>query len=322
MIESTSTRKMTLLSIQNLKVHFHTEDGAVRAVNDVDLVIEEGETLGLIGETGCGKTVLGLAILRLLSENTKVEGKILYKGKDLLKLNEDEIRKIRGKEIAMIFQNPLTSMNPVLTIGTQISEPFELHQGLKKKDAIPKVIEMLKSVRISSPSERIKEYPHEFSGGMRQRAMIAMGLACEPSLIIADEPTKGLDVTIQAQVVELMKELTTNSKTSMLLITHDLGVAAELCDNIAVMYPGEIVEYADIKEFFKSPKHPYTQGFLDSLPGRGLKPMDGMSPSLIDLPEGCKFHPRCPFAREKCKSKRPEMVEIGKKHLVRCFLYD
>lgn len=313
---------MTLLSIQNLKAHFHTEDGAVRAVNDVDLTIEEGETLGLIGETGCGKTVLGLSILRLLSENTKVEGKILYKGKDLLTLNEDEMRKIRGKEIAMIFQNPLTSMNPVLTIGTQISEPFELHQGLKKKEAIQKVIEMLKLVRIPSPSERINEYPHEFSGGMRQRAMIAMGLACEPSLIIADEPTKGLDVTIQAQVVELMKELTTNSKTSMLLITHDLGVAAELCDNIAVMYPGEIVEYADIKELFKNPKHPYTQGFLGSLPSRGLKPMNGMSPSLIDLPEGCKFHPRCPFAMLICKSKRPEMVEIGKKHFVRCFLYD
>ncbi len=313
---------MTLLSIQNLKVHFHTEDGAVRAVNDVVLDIEEGKTLGLIGETGCGKTVLGLAILRLLSENTKVEGKILYHGKDLLKLNEDEIRKIRGKEIAMIFQNPLTSFNPVLTIGTQLSEPFELHQGLKKKDAIQKVIEMLKLVQIPSPSERVNEYPHEFSGGMRQRAMIAMGLACKPSLIIADEPTKGLDVTIQAQVVGLMKELTTNSKTSMLLITHDLGVAAELCDNIAVMYPGEIVEYADIKEFFKNPKHPYAQGLLDSLPSRGLKPMNGMSPSLINLPEGCKFHPRCPLAMGICKNKRPEMAEIGEKHFVRCFLYD
>jgi peptide/nickel transport system ATP-binding protein len=313
---------MTLLSIQNLKVHFHTEDGAVRAVNDVVLDIEEGKTLGLIGESGCGKTVLGLAILRLLSENTKVEGKILYRGKDLLKLNEDEMRKIRGKEIAMIFQNPLTSLNPVLTIGTQLSEPFELHHGLKKKDAIKKVIEMLKLVRISSPQERVNEYPHEFSGGMRQRAMIAMGLACKPSLIIADEPTKGLDVTIQAQVVDLMKELTTNSKTSMLLITHDLGVAAELCDKIAVMYPGEIVEYADIKEFFKNPKHPYAQGFLGSLPSRGLKPMNGMSPSLINLPEGCKFHPRCPFAMGICKNKRPQMVEIGKKHFVRCFLYD
>jgi peptide/nickel transport system ATP-binding protein len=313
---------MKLLSIQNLKVHFHTEDGAVRAVNDVALDIEEGKTLGLIGESGCGKTVLGLAILRLLSENTKVEGKILYRGNDLLKLNEDEMRKIRGKEIAMIFQNPLTSLNPVLTIGTQLSEPFELHQSIKKKAAISKVIEMLKLVRIPSPSERINEYPHEFSGGMRQRAMIAMGLSCKPSLIIADEPTRGLDVTIQAQVVGLIKELTTNSNTSMLLITHDLGVAAELCDNIAVMYPGEIVEHADIKEFFKNPKHPYAQGFLGSLPSRGLNPMNGMSPSLINLPEGCKFHPRCPLAMEICRNKRPQMTEIGKNHFVRCFLYD
>ncbi len=313
---------MTVLSIRGLKVYFSTEDGIVKAVNGVDLDIGENETLGLIGETGCGKTVLGLSILRLLSENTVVEGEILYRGMDLLKLSEEEMRKIRGKEIAMIFQNALTSMNPVLTVGTQVSEPFELHHGLRRRDALMKAIEMLKLVRISSPSERVKEYPHEFSGGMRQRAMIAMGLACEPSLIIADEPTTGLDVTIQAQVVELMKELTTRSRTSMLLITHDLGVAAELCDNIAVMYPGEIVEYANTVEIFKNPKHPYTQGFLDSLPGRGLKPMEGMSPSLINLPEGCKFHPRCPFALERCKREHPRMVEIGNNHQVRCFLYD
>ncbi len=313
---------MTVLSIRGLKVYFSTEDGIVKAVNGVDLDIGENETLGLIGETGCGKTVLGLSILRLLSENTVVEGEILYRGMDLLKLSEEEMRKIRGKEIAMIFQNALTSMNPVLTVGTQVSEPFELHHGLRRRDALMKAIEMLKLVRISSPSERVKEYPHEFSGGMRQRAMIAMGLACEPSLIIADEPTTGLDVTIQAQVVELMKELTTRSRTSMLLITHDLGVAAELCDNIAVMYPGEIVEYANTVEIFRNPKHPYTQGFLDSLPGRGLKPMEGMSPSLINLPEGCKFHPRCPFALERCKREHPRMVEIGNNHQVRCFLYD
>ncbi len=313
---------MTVLSIRGLKVYFSTEDGIVKAVNGVDLDIGENETLGLIGETGCGKTVLGLSILRLLSENTVVEGEILYRGMDLLKLSEEEMRKIRGKEIAMIFQNALTSMNPVLTVGTQVSEPFELHHGLRRRDALMKAIEMLKLVRISSPSERVKEYPHEFSGGMRQRAMIAMGLACEPSLIIADEPTTGLDVTIQAQVVELMKELTMRSRTSMLLITHDLGVAAELCDNIAVMYPGEIVEYANTVEIFKNPKHPYTQGFLDSLPGRGLKPMEGMSPSLINLPEGCKFHPRCPFALERCKREHPRMVEIGNNHQVRCFLYD
>lgn len=313
---------MTLLSIRNLKTYFYTEDGVVRAVNDVDLDIEEGDTLGIIGETGCGKTILGLSILRLLSENTRVEGRILYKGKDLLKLSEDEMRKIRGKEIAMIFQNPLSSMNPVLTIGRQIAEPAELHQHLKNRDAKQKVIEMLKSVRIPSPSQRADEYPHEFSGGMRQRAMIAMGLICMPSLIIADEPTAGLDVTIQAQIVELMKEVLEDSGTSMLLITHDLGVAAELCDYIAVMYPGEIVEYAGVRDLFKNPKHPYTRGFLGSLPGRGMKPIPGMSPSLINLPEGCRFHPRCSYADKRCKKEKPEMIKVGEKHYARCFLYD
>ena len=313
---------MTLLGIRNLKVCFYSEDGVVRAVNDVDLDIGEGETLGIIGETGCGKTILGLSILRLLSENTKVEGKILYRGEDLLKLSEDEMRKIRGKEIAMIFQNPLSSMNPVLTIGTQVAEPVELHQHLDNQNAKEKVIEMLKSVRIPSPSKRVNEYPHEFSGGMRQRAMIAMGLICMPSLIIADEPTTGLDVTIQAQIVELMKEVLKDSGTSMLLITHDLGVAAELCDYMAVMYPGEIVEYASVRDMFKNPKHPYTRGFLDSLPGRGLKPIPGMSPSLINIPDGCKFHPRCSYATGRCKKERPQMIEVGEKHYVRCFLYD
>ena len=313
---------MTLLSIQNLKAHFHTEDGAVRAVNGVDMDIEEGEKLGLIGETGCGKTVLGLAILRLLSENTTVEGRILYKGQDLLTMSDHEIRKIRGKEIAMIFQNPLSSMNPVLTVGTQVAEPVELHQHLKKQDAMQRVIDMLKSVKIPLPQERVKEYPHEFSGGMRQRAMIAMGLICMPSLIIADEPTTGLDVTIQAQIIELMKEVLRDSGTSMLLITHDLTVAAELCDHIAVMYPGEIIEYASVRDLFKDPKHPYTRGFLDSLPDRGLKPIAGISPSLIDLPAGCKFHPRCSLATERCRKERPELIKVGIKHYVRCFLYD
>lgn len=313
---------MTLLSIQDLKAHFHTEDGVVRAVNGIDLDIDEGEKLGLIGETGCGKTVLGLAILRLLSENTKVEGKILFKDKDILTMNDNQVRNIRGKEIAMIFQNPLSSLNPVLTVGTQVAEPVELHQHLKKHDAMQRVIQMLESVKIPLPQKRVKEYPHEFSGGMRQRAMIAMGLICMPSLIIADEPTTGLDVTIQAQIVELIKDVLKDSGTSMLLITHDLAVAAELCDHIAVMYPGEIVEYADVRDIFKEPKHPYTQGFLGSLPGRGLKPIAGISPSLIDLPDGCKFHPRCTLATDKCKKERPKLIEVGIKHYVRCFLYD
>lgn len=222
----------------------------------------------------------------------------------------------------MIFQNPLSSMNPVITVGTQVAEPVELHQHMNKQDAMQKVIEILKSVKIPLPHERAKEYPHEFSGGMRQRAMIAMGLICMPSLIIADEPTTGLDVTIQAQIVELMKEVLKDSGTSMLLITHDLGVAAELCDYIAVMYPGEIVEYADVRNIFKNPKHPYTRGFLDSLPGRGLKPIPGISPSLINIPDGCKFHPRCSYATGRCKKERPQMKKVGEKHFVRCFLYD
>ena len=223
---------MTLLSIEHLNSHFMTVDGIVKAVDDVSFEIGENETVGLVGESGCGKTVLALSLLRLLSENTKTDGKIIYKEKDLLQLDEDELRRIRGKEIAQIFQNPLSSLNPVLTVGFQISEPFSRHQGLKKAIAISRAVQMLDLVRITSPAERSKEYPHEFSGGMRQRAMIAMGLACSPSLIIADEPTRGLDVTIQAQIVELMKALIKDSGASMLLITHDLSLAAELCDKI------------------------------------------------------------------------------------------
>ena len=310
---------MSILKLTRLKVHFPTQDGVVKAVNTVDLEMANGERLGLIGETGCGKTVLGMSIIRLLQLATKVEGKIVYKGKDILRLSEEEMRKIRGKEIAMILQNPTTSLNPVLKIGDQIAEAIQLHQGLNKKEAKEKAIEMLEAVRIPSPEKRANEYPHEFSGGMKERAMIAMALACDPSLIIADEPTKGLDVTIKMQIVKLMKEVT--KQRSMLFITHDLGVAAEICDNIAVMYAGELVEYAKTEDIFKNPSHPYTRGFLNSLPRLGLKPIRGMSPSLIDLPSGCRFHPRCDSAREICKIKHPEMVEIENGHSVRCFLY-
>ncbi|MDI9394886.1 MAG: ABC transporter ATP-binding protein [Euryarchaeota archaeon] len=313
---------MTLLSIRDLRTYFYTEDGVVRAVNGIDLNLEEGETLGIIGETGCGKTMLGLSILRLLSENTKVEGEVLYRGTDLIRLSKAEMRKIRGKEISMIFQNSLSSMNPVLTVGKQLAEPLEMHQHMKKQAAKQKVIEMLKAVKIPSPSDRAAEYPHEFSGGMRQRAMIAMGLACTPSLIIADEPTTGLDVTIQAQIIELIKEVLEHSGASMLLITHDLGVASELCNSIAVMYAGEIIEYAGIIELFKNPRHPYTRGFFGSLPNRGLKPMPGTCPSMINLPGGCKFHPRCPHASSRCEKEKPDMLKLGEKHYVRCFLYD
>ena len=310
---------MSILKLTHLKVHFPTQDGVVKAVNTVDLEMANGERLGLIGETGCGKTVLGMSIIRLLQLATKVEGKIVYKSKDILKLSEEEMRKIRGKEIAMILQNPTTSLNPVLKVGDQIAEAIRLHQGLDKWAAKEKAVEMLESVKIPSAEKRANEYPHEFSGGMKERVMIAMGLACDPSLIIADEPTKGLDVTIKMQIVKLMKEVT--KRKSMLFITHDLGVAAEICDNIAVMYAGELVEYAKTEDIFKNPMHPYTQGFLNSLPGMGLKPIRGMSPSLIDLPNGCRFHPRCDHAEEICKNRHPEMGEIENGHYVRCFLY-
>jgi peptide/nickel transport system ATP-binding protein len=312
--------EMSLLQITNLRTWIPTRDGIVKAVNAVDLGIEDNEKLGLIGETGCGKSILGMSIMRLLQPSTKIEGEIVYKGKDLLKLSEEEMRKIRGKEIAVILQNPTTSLNPVLKVGDQIAETICLHQGLNKKEAKEKAIEMLESVKIPSPEKRANEYPHEFSGGMKERAMIAMALACDPSLIIADEPTKGLDTTIKTQIVKLMKEVT--KQKSMLFITHDLGIAAQICDNIAVMYAGELVEYAKTEDIFKKPMHPYSQGFLNSLPNMGLKPIRGMSPSLIALPSGCRFHPRCEYAEGRCKNMHPEMLKIGNGHYLRCFLYD
>lgn len=311
---------MTLLSITHLKTWFPTRDGLVKAVNTVDLEMKETERFGLIGETGSGKTILGMTIMRLLQPDTRIKGEIVYKGRDLLKLSEEEMRKIRGKEIAMILQNPTTSLNPVLKVGNQIAEAIRLHQGVDKRAAKEKVVEMLVAVKIPSPEKRANEYPHEFSGGMRERVMIAMALACNPTLIIADEPTTGLDITIKMQIVRLMKEVT--KQRAMLFITHDLDAAAEICDNIAVMYAGELVEYAKTEAIFKNPRHPYTQGFLNSLPNRGLKPIRGMSPSLIDIPTGCRFHPRCDCAEESCKINHPEMVELGNGHFVRCLQYD
>jgi peptide/nickel transport system ATP-binding protein len=310
---------MSLLSITHLQVHFPTQDGIVKAVNTIDLEIANNERLGLIGETGCGKTVLGMSIIRLLPPSTTVEGEIMYNGNDLLKLNDGVMRQIRGKEIAMILQNPTTSLNPVLKVGDQIAEAIKLHQGLDRRAAKAKAVEMLEAVKISDATKRANEYPHQFSGGMKERAMIAMGLACDPAMIIADEPTKGLDVTVKKQIVKLMKEVTTQK--TMLFITHDLGVAAEICDNITVMYAGELMEYANTETIFKSPLHPYTQGFLNSLPSMGLKAIKGMSPSLIDPPSGCRFHPRCDFANAKCETEHPELIEVKKGHYVRCFQY-
>ncbi len=310
---------MSLLSITHLKVHFPTQDGIVKAVNTIDLEIANDERLGLIGETGCGKTVLGMSIIRLLPPSTTIEGELKYKGNDLLKLTEKEIRKIRGKEIAMILQNPTTSLNPVLKVGDQIAEAIKLHQGLDRRAAKAKAVEMLEAVKIPDATKRANEYPHQFSGGMKERAMIAMGLACDPAMIIADEPTKGLDVTVKKQIVKLMKEVT--KQKTMLFITHDLGVAAEICDNITVMYAGELMEYANTETIFKNPLHPYTQGFLNSLPSMGLKAIKGMSPSLIDPPSGCRFHTRCDFADAECRTEHPELIEVEKSHYVRCFQY-
>lgn len=310
---------MSHLEISNLRVRFPTDDGVVRVTNGVDLDIEEGENLGLIGESGSGKTVLGMAIVRLLPGDAKIEGAIRFNGRDLLTLNEAEMRRIRGREIVMILQNPTNSLNPVLTIGSQIEEAVRLHSELDKERAKKKVVELLEEVGIRSAARRAKEYPHQFSGGMKERAMIAMALASDPSLIIADEPTKGLDVTIKRRVVKLIKEVTKTK--SMLFITHDLGSAAEICDRIAVMYAGEILEIAGTEDLLNDPLHPYTKGFLDSLPSRGLKPVPGMGPSLIDLPSGCKFHPRCDRAMELCKREDPPMIQKENRRQVRCFQY-
>lgn len=299
-------------------MNFPTEDGLVKAVNGVDLSIAESEIVGLIGESGSGKSVLGLSIMRLLQDDVIFKGDILYRGKNLYSLEKEDMRKLRGKEIGMILQNPGSSLNPVLTVGFQIAEPLMLHKHVKGSRAIEMAKELLGRVKIKEPSKRVKEYPHQYSGGMKERAIIAMGIASEPRFIIADEPTKGLDVTVKRNIVKLLKEI--SNKKTMLIITHDLGVAEELCDRIAVMYAGELVEIAPVTSIFESQLHPYTQGFFNSLPARGLKPVKGNSPSLIDLPDGCRFHPRCTHCTDRCRKEHPPMVEKNRR-LVRCFLY-
>jgi len=310
---------MNRLEISNLRVFFPTDDGLVRATNGVDLRIEDGENLGLIGESGSGKTVLGMAILRLLPKDARIEGEVKFNGRDLLSLREEEMRRVRGKEIVMILQNPTSALNPVLTVGSQIEEILRLHEGLDRRSARRRVVELLKKVKIRDASKRAKDYPHQFSGGMKERAMIAMALASDPSLIIADEPTKGLDVTVKRVILRLLKEVTETK--SMIFITHDLASAAEICERIAVMYAGELLEIAKTEDLLNDPLHPYTKGFLSSLPSRGLKPIRGMGPSLIDLPPGCKFHPRCDHATEICKREHPPMLQREDGREVRCFLY-
>ncbi len=317
----------TLLEIKNLKTHFFTHEGTVKAVDGVSFKINQGETLGIVGESGSGKSVTALSVMKLIPHppGKIVEGEIYFEGKDLLKLDDKEIRKIRGKKISMIFQEPMTSLDPVFTIGHEIGEAIQLHQGLNKKEARKKSIEILKIVGIPDVEKRIDNYPHELSGGMRQRVMIAMALSCNPTLLIADEPTTALDVTIQAQILRLINDLKDKFGASVMLITHDLGVIAEMCDNVAVMYAGHIVEYTDVYTLFSNPLHPYTKGLSKSIPrmnveAEHLDAIPGIVPNLLDLPSGCPFHPRCDFCSERCVEEMPELIEIENSHLVKCHL--
>lgn len=317
--------RQKIIEVKNLRTHFFTENGIVKAVDGVGFEVFQGETLGLVGESGCGKSITAFSILRLLDYPGKiVDGEIIFKGVDLLKKSDAELRKIRGKEIAMIFQEPMTSLNPVFTIGYQISESLKIHYKMGNKEAKIKAVNLLKKVGIPIPQQRFDEYPHQLSGGMRQRAMIAMALACDPVLLIADEPTTSLDVTIQAQILDLMKNLLKQFNSSMIMITHDLGVIAEIADRIAVMYAGKIVEYADTRTIFFSPLHPYTFGLLTSIPRldldlKKLESIPGVVPDPLHFPSGCKFHPRCVFATEKCKKDEPALKLEGDGHLVRCW---
>ncbi|AZR73712.1 peptide ABC transporter ATP-binding protein [Anoxybacter fermentans] len=321
--------RQPILEVKDLKTYFFVDDGVVKAVDGVNFEIYEGETLGIVGESGCGKSVTSISIMRLVPNppGKIVGGQILFKGKDLVQKSEEEMRKIRGNEISMIFQEPMTSLNPVYTVGDQIAEAVILHQKVSKKEAMERAVEMLRKVGIPAPEKRVYEYPHQLSGGMRQRVMIAMALSCNPSLLIADEPTTALDVTIQAQILELMKQLRDEFNTAIMLITHDLGVVAEVCDRVAVMYSGKVVEYTDVKRIFLSPRHPYTIGLLNSIPKlnggkKRLEPIKGVVPNPLNLPKGCKFNNRCPYAKDLCFEKEPEIKEIDTGHFVRCWFYD
>ena len=316
---------MSLLEINNLTVHYITRASTIYAVNNVDLSIEEGQTLGLVGETGAGKTTTARAIMRLIQSppGKIVSGEILFKGQDILKTSLDDMRMIRGKEISMIFQDPMSALNPVITVGKQIAEIIYIHEGCSKKEAEQRALEMLQMVGIRP--ERFNDYPHQFSGGMKQRVIIAIALACNPKLLIADEPTTALDVTIQAQVLEMIKDLKTSLNTSMLLITHDLGIVANTCDAVAVMYAGEIVEQGTLERIFHNPKHPYTLGLFASIPAldkdvKRLSPIRGLMPDPANLPTGCKFHDRCDYACEACSAETQELTEIEPGHKVRCMM--
>ncbi|OGP73300.1 MAG: peptide ABC transporter ATP-binding protein [Deltaproteobacteria bacterium RBG_16_49_23] len=318
----------SLLNINNLKTQFFSSGRTIRALDGVSFHIEEGEVFGLVGETGCGKSVTALSILRLIPfpPGKIIDGEILFRGRNLLHLKEDEMRSIRGKEISMIFQEPMTSLNPVFRIGDQMMELIMLHQKLDRSRASEKGLEMLERVHIPDADRVMKQYPHQLSGGMRQRVMIAMELSCHPFLLIADEPTTALDVTIQAQILRLIKEMRKKLQTSILLITHDLGVIAEMCDRVAVMYAGSIVEEAGVEEIFEEPKHPYTQGLWGAIPRvdqekETLAVIPGAVPDLSQPPAGCKFHPRCPHRFAPCDHKIPPISQTSPGHLVSCYLY-
>ncbi|AHV95682.1 ABC transporter ATP-binding protein [Paenibacillus sabinae] len=314
-----------LLAIKGLKTYFYTDEGVVPAVDGVDITIREGQTVGVVGESGSGKSVTSLTAMRL-TPGKVMEGSIQFDGKDLLTLSEQQMQDIRGNEMAMIFQEPMTSLNPVFTVGQQIGEAVRIHLKYGKKQARARSIEMLKLVGIPRPEQIVDEYPHRLSGGMRQRVMIAMAMACNPKLLIADEPTTALDVTIQAQILDLMKELKSAHGTAILLITHDLGVVAEMCDRVVVMYGGKVVEESDVITLFTEPKHPYTQGLMKSMPTldseeKRLYSIKGSVPAPGSLREGCYFAPRCEFAMEVCRRQAPQLTEIGQGHFTRCWLH-
>ena len=321
---------MPMLEIKGLKTHFKTDDGWLHAVDGVDMTLDAGETLCVVGESGCGKSVTAKTVLKLIDmpPGKIVAGQVLWQGRDLVPLSPQEMQSIRAKEIAIIFQEPMTSLNPVFTVGEQIAESLRLHEGLSRKDAMDRAVEMLRLVRIPTPERRVRDYPHQFSGGMRQRVMIAIALACKPKLLIADEPTTALDVTIQAQILDLMAELKSTMGMAVMLITHAMGVVAEVAQRVVVMYAGKVVEEATVEELFANPRHPYTQGLIRSIPRidlaathkTRLEAIPGTVPKLIDPAEGCRFAGRCRHATPACSAATPELLEVSPGHKVACFL--
>lgn len=322
------TMETTVLEVKNLKTHFFTEEGIAKAVDGVSFHLKKGETLGIVGESGCGKSMTSLSILRLIPTppGKIVDGEILLNNENIIAMDNEQLRKVRGNKISMIFQEPMTSLNPVLTVGEQIAESLRLHQNLSRKEAWRKAVEMLELVGIPAPEKRAKQEPFQLSGGMRQRVMIAMALACNPEVLIADEPTTALDVTIQAQILEILKELQQKLGMSIIFITHDLGVVAEMCDKVAVMYAGQIIEEGSADSIFEGPLHPYTNGLIDSIPKlhgdqEDLATIEGSVPSPYHYPVGCRFAERCQFAAAICRTKQPDLVQMGEGRTVRCFKY-